>query len=95
MRFCIATRRPWIWLPDVATPVIFRFQLYKDNLGEWVRNEGSESLKTTSWTRGDLLVSCTLNIAHNKNEILKISESVAAYNDKVNSIIRRKVGRGD
>ena len=44
--------------------------------------------------RGDLLVSVYANIAHNKNEILKISESLAAYNDKVNEYYKTKeVGR--
>ena len=38
----------------------------------------------------DLLVSVYANIAHNKNEILKISESLAAYNEKVNEYYTTK-----
>ncbi|MFR1242218.1 MAG: TonB-dependent receptor domain-containing protein, partial [Butyricimonas faecihominis] len=81
MRFSYYNKKTVDLVTDVAIPSSSGFSSYKDNLGE-VRNEGVEvSLKTMILNRGDLLVSVYANIAHNKNEILKISESLAAYND--------------
>ena len=94
MRFSYYNKKTVDLVTDVAIPSSSGFSSYKDNLGE-VRNEGVEvSLKTMILNRGDLLVSVYANIAHNKNEILKISESLAAYNDKVNEYYKTKeVGR--
>ncbi len=41
--------------------------------------------------RPDFLLSVFANLAHNKNEILKITDELAAYNEKVNDYFNEKV----
>lgn len=54
-----------------------------DNIGEMM-NKGFElQFRSTLVNRKDLMVALYGNLAHNKNEILKISESLKAYNDQV------------
>lgn len=71
-------------ITDVTLPASSGFSSYKDNLGE-VENRGyelnlrAEILRTKDWQ-----LALWGNMAHNKNKILKISESLKAYNDKVN-----------
>lgn len=70
-------------ITDVTIPVSTGFESYKDNLGE-VRNRGYEIIlraniyKTQNW---DVILYG--NMAHNKNRIMKISESLKAYNTRV------------
>lgn len=70
-------------ITDVTIPVSTGFESYKDNLGE-VRNRGYELIlranvyKTQKW---DVILYG--NVAHNKNRIMKISESLKAYNTRV------------
>lgn len=71
-------------ITDVTLPTSSGFTSYKDNLGE-VQNEGYElNLRADIVRTKDWYVSLWGNMAHNKNKILKISESLKAYNDKVN-----------
>lgn len=70
-------------ITDVTIPASTGFTVYKDNLGE-VRNRGIEiDVRATLYRTKDMLVSVFGNLAHNKNKILKISESLKAYNDRV------------
>lgn len=71
-------------ITDVTLPLSSGFGSYKDNLGE-VDNRGYEiNLRADIIRSKDWQFSLWGNIAHNKNKILKISESLKAYNDKVN-----------
>lgn len=59
------------------------FDTYMDNLGE-VMNKGYEvQFKSNLYRDNDWYVAVFANLAHNKNEILKVSESLKAYNDAV------------
>lgn len=70
-------------ITDVTLPASTGFIVYKDNLGE-VRNRGIElDVKAVLYRSKDVYVSVFGNLAHNKNKILKISESLKAYNDRV------------
>ncbi|MDD3990126.1 MAG: SusC/RagA family TonB-linked outer membrane protein [Bacteroidales bacterium] len=70
-------------ITDVTIPASTGFYSYKDNLGEVV-NKGIElDMKLDIIKKRDLFVSLYANFAHNNNEILKISESLKAYNDLV------------
>lgn len=68
---------------DVTIPSASGFTTYMDNIGEMM-NKGFElQFRSTLVNRKDLMVALYGNLAHNKNEILKISESLKAYNDQV------------
>ena len=70
-------------ITDVTLPASTGFTVYKDNLGE-VRNRGIEiDVKAVLYRSKDVYVSVFGNLAHNRNKILKISESLKAYNDRV------------
>lgn len=72
-------------ISDVTLPSSAGFTTYKENLGE-VRNRGYEIdvnlaiLQDKTWN-----LNVFFRAAHNKNEILKISNSLKAYNDRVDS----------
>lgn len=72
---------------DVTIPSHTGFTTYKDNLGE-IENRGfeldvrSDILRTKDW-----YVAVFVNLAHNRNKILKISESMKAYNDRVDAFL--------
>lgn len=68
---------------SVTLPSSTGFTSYKDNIGE-VMNRGFEiQLKSTIINRRDWFVALFANLAHNSNEILKISDSLRDYNKKV------------
>lgn len=68
---------------SVTLPSSTGFTTYKDNIGE-VMNKGFEiQLRSTVINRKDLFLALFANMAHNKNEILKISDSMRDYNNKV------------
>lgn len=69
---------------DVTIPSSSGFLSYTDNLGEVVNRGFEIILKSTLVNRPDFLLSVYGNLSHNKNEILKVSPSLAAYNEKVN-----------
>ena len=70
-------------ITDVDLPASTGFVSYKDNMGE-VSNKGFElDIKLDVIKKKDLFISLYGNLAHNKNEILKISESLKAYNELV------------
>ena len=68
---------------SVTIPSSTGFTTYMDNIGE-VENKGYElEFRSEVVRRKDLFVALFANLAHNKNKILKISESLKAYNDRV------------
>lgn len=68
---------------NVTLPSSTGFTTYKDNIGE-VMNKGFEiQLRSNVFQNEDWLVAVFANLAHNKNEILKISDSLKDYNNKV------------
>lgn len=70
-------------ITDVTVPTSSGFKSYKDNMGE-VENKGFElNLRVNVIQNDDMLLSLWGNIAHNKNKILKISESLKAHNNEV------------
>lgn len=71
-------------ITDITLPSSSGFQVYKDNMGE-VLNQGIElNLKINPIRSKDWNLMIYANLAHNKNKILKISDSQKAYNEKVN-----------
>lgn len=71
---------------DVTIPCSTGFLSYKDNIGE-VANRGYEfNLRIAAMQRKDMSLFITGNLAHNRNKIIKISESMKAYNRKVQAM---------
>lgn len=69
---------------DVTIPSSTGFLTYKDNIGE-ILNEGYEiDFRASVLRKRDMSLILNANMAHNKNKIVKISESLKAYNDRVN-----------
>ena len=70
---------------SVTIPGSTGFTTYMDNVGE-VRNRGIElDLRSELVRRGDWFVAVFANMGHNENKILKVAESLKAYNDRVNN----------
>lgn len=68
---------------DVTVPSSTGFTSYRDNIGE-VSNRGFElDIRVHAIRTQDVNLYINANLAHNKNKILKISESLKAYNDRV------------
>ena len=69
---------------DVTIPSSTGFTSYKDNVGEML-NRGIEiDLRSNIIRKQDWNFSVFANLAHNRNELLKISNSLADYNEQVN-----------
>lgn len=69
-------------LSSVTLPTSVGFIDYKENLGQ-MRNEGIElALRSFVYKSKDWNVSVFLNMAHNKNRIVSISNALSSYNDK-------------
>lgn len=70
-------------ITDVTIPSSTGFKSYRDNIGE-VSNKGYEvDFRISPIRRKDMNLVVNLNLAHNKNRIEKISESLKAYNKSV------------
>ncbi|MCR9013368.1 SusC/RagA family TonB-linked outer membrane protein [Gabonibacter chumensis] len=68
---------------SITIPASSGFTTYTDNMGE-VQNRGIElDLKGDIINERDIYLSAFVNLAHNKNKILKISNSLKEYNDRV------------
>lgn len=72
---------------NVTIPSHTGFNTYIDNVGE-IENKGFEldvrvnALRTADWN-----LSLFANLSHNENKILKIAESLKAYNDQVDDFL--------
>nr|WP_234155893.1 TonB-dependent receptor [Bacteroides thetaiotaomicron] len=72
---------------DVTIPSHTGFTTYVDNVGE-IENKGFElDIRADVLRTKDWYVAVFANLAHNKNTILKISESLKAYNAKVDAFL--------
>ncbi len=72
-------------ISDVSLPSSSGFSTYRDNVGK-VLNRGVEAIgnfKVYSQKNWDVIVFA--NIAHNKNKIVEIAESLKQYNDRVDA----------
>ena len=68
---------------DVTIPSSTGFTTYSDNIGQ-IENKGFElNFRANIIREKDLFVALFANLAHNKNVILKISESLKSYNESV------------
>lgn len=68
---------------EVSLPTSSGFTKYTDNMGE-ILNEGVElDLNVRAYSDKDWDVIVFGNLAHNKNKILKISESLKQYNERI------------
>ncbi|MDD3039995.1 SusC/RagA family TonB-linked outer membrane protein [Bacteroides sp.] len=72
---------------DVTIPSHTGFTTYKNNVGE-IENKGFElDVRSDIFSNKDWYVAVFANLAHNQNKILKISESMKAYNDRVDAFL--------
>lgn len=68
---------------DVTVPTSTGFTSYRDNIGE-VSNKGFElDVRIAAIRKADFSLIFNANMAHNRNRIEKISESLKAYNQRV------------
>ncbi len=68
---------------DVTVPTSTGFTSYRDNIGE-ISNRGYEfDLRIHAIKNKDMNLVFNANLSHNNNKILKISESLKAYNRRV------------
>ena len=74
-------------ITDVTIPSSAGFTSYKDNMGE-TRNRGYEiSLSATILNTKDFGVNAFINFARNEGRLMKISESLKAYNERVDDYL--------
>ena len=82
-------------ITSVTLPASAGFSSYKDNVGE-ISNRGFEldfrlnPVRTKDW---NLILN--LNMAHNRNRIEKISNSMKAYNEKVIAMYKQNLAYND
>jgi TonB-linked SusC/RagA family outer membrane protein len=70
-------------LADVILPPSTGFSSYKENLGD-MRNTGVEmNLKVLAYKDRNWSVSFTANMSRNENKIVRISNALKSYNDKI------------
>lgn len=80
---------------DVTVPTSTGFRSYRDNIGE-VSNKGCEfDLRVVALNKQDLQLIFNANLAHNKNRIEKISESLRAYNERVKKQFEEQLAWND
>lgn len=71
-------------IADITLPLSSGFRSYKDNSGE-VENKGFEfDLRASIVKNKNIGLSLFGSVRHNKGKILKISDSLREYNDRVN-----------
>ncbi|MFC3198629.1 SusC/RagA family TonB-linked outer membrane protein [Parapedobacter deserti] len=81
-------------LTDISIAPSTGFVDYKENLGD-MENRGAELNATfTAVRNADWTVTFTGNFAHNTNKIVRISNSLKSYNDRVNDAQQRDPERG-
>ena len=76
---------------DVTLSQTSGFSTYKNNMGE-VENKGFElQLRAEIYRDRNWAIALWGNMAHNKNKILKISESQKAYNERVANFYKKEL----
>ncbi len=84
INFDVYNKRTKDLITDVSIPSSSGFTKYTDNIGE-IENKGVEmELNLRVFSKKDWDIVLFGNIAHNKNRILKISESLKEYNERIN-----------
>ena len=74
-------------ITDMTIPSSAGFTSYKDNMGE-TRNRGYEvSFNATIINHKDFGLNTSVNFAHNEGTLMKISEALKAYNDRVDEYL--------
>ena len=68
---------------SVTLPSSTGFTSYKDNIGEVVNKGFEVQLRSTLLNTKEWYVAVFANLAHNENEITKISDSMKEYNRRV------------
>lgn len=72
---------------SVTIPSHTGFRTYMDNIGE-IENKGFElDIRVNVFRTRDWNLTVFGNLAHNKNRLVKIAESLKAYNDKVDEYL--------
>ncbi|MET3887780.1 TonB-linked SusC/RagA family outer membrane protein [Chitinophagaceae bacterium OAS944] len=72
-------------LADIILPPSTGFSSYKENLGD-MKNTGQElGIKAVAFKNRDWTVSVMANMSRNVNKIVKISNALKAYNDKIDN----------
>lgn len=80
---------------DVTVPTSTGFRSYRDNIGE-ISNKGCEfDMRVVALNKEGLQLIFNANLAHNKNRIEKISESLKAYNERVKQQFEKQVASDD
>jgi TonB-linked SusC/RagA family outer membrane protein len=70
-------------LADIILPPSTGFSSYKENLGD-MKNTGVEmNLKATAYKDRNWTVSLIANMSRNENKIVRISNALKSYNDKI------------
>jgi TonB-linked SusC/RagA family outer membrane protein len=73
-------------ITDITLPPSTGFTTYKENLGD-IANKGFELyLTANAFRNADWNVNLTANATHNTNTLVKLSNSLQAFNDKINGI---------
>ena len=76
---------------DVTLSQTSGFSTYKNNMGE-VENKGFEmQIRADIYRNRDWAIALWGNMAHNKNKILKISDSQKAYNERVANFYKEEL----
>ena len=75
---------------DVTLSHTSGFSTYKDNMGEVVNKGVEVEVRADIYRDRNWNVSLWGNMAHNKNEILKISDSQKAYNQRVAEFYKKE-----
>lgn len=84
INFDVYNKRTKDLITDVSIPSSSGFSKYTDNIGE-IENKGFEiDLNLRLYSKKDWDIVVFGNMAHNKNKILKISESLKEYNERIN-----------
>lgn len=81
-------------LADISLPPSTGFSFYKDNMGD-MRNTGQElSIHYNMIRNRNWQVSLNLNLARNENTIVRISNALKSYNDRVDSLQNKNGNQG-
>lgn len=82
-------------LADISIAPSTGFTTYKENLGD-MENRGAElNVTWNAYANKDWTVTFMGNFAHNTNKIVRISNSLKSYNDRVNDAQQKKPEDGE
>ena len=77
-------------ITNITIPTSTGFSMVKENIGK-VKNEGIEvALSYMLWSRGDDFLNLTFNLAHNKNEIVELSDAMRSFNEAQDELAERR-----